>query len=118
MDFENELKRQLQKFVADIGKDLEDKENEKEYPLHTLTDDEIKRFKTLKSQKRKAIHDLQQFKREMEFKIEEEMERVAEEIQAHHEEVWNDIYRKYDLDPNQRYSIDVPSKTINQYIKP
>lgn len=118
MDFDKRMDKTIGDFVKKLADDLGlDYEEEKriEYELHELDDEDLGYCYELQTKKDDILHRFEIKKKEMEHKLEKEMKAEYLTYSKHHKKLWDYFYKKYDLDPNQHYTLT--EDHIKQVIK-
>lgn len=114
---EDILKQLFKKISADME---EDKKNRMKIEVGKMDDELFQQHKFVYREKRRLRDEMKLKAAELQMKYEREMEEVLEPLNDRmndlHDEFWNRIYAKFNLDSNEEFEVDVEEKKIYQYL--
>jgi hypothetical protein len=111
------IQKILGKIVEDLEERMEDKKNREEVEVAEMPDDLAKEFRAMHDKKKmvemEMEHELERIKLQVEQKYRDKMEGLSEV----HQNLWKEVYKRFNLDPDQEYSYDRSEKKISQIIR-
>ena len=111
------IQKILGKIVEDLEGRIEDKKNREEIEVAEMPDDLAQEFRAMHDKKKmvemEMEHELERIKLQVETKYRDKMEGLSDI----HQNLWKEVYKRFNLDPDQEYSYNRQDKTISQIVR-